>query len=127
MTYIDWWCSPLCPMTQMNVWSQTGICRYLRNGFQFVRAEGFVVGHVADEGIMECCASELLRYRRIIDAEDILVFADKEKHWSAAITSDVSILETMKAAEFFQCDGIILTGGATGLPPSTTELQGVHL
>ncbi|KAL3217272.1 hypothetical protein MRX96_032528 [Rhipicephalus microplus] len=31
----------------------------------------------------------------------------------------------MKAAEFFQCDGIILTGGATGLPPSTTELQEV--
>ncbi|XP_075734144.1 uncharacterized protein F13E9.13, mitochondrial isoform X1 [Rhipicephalus microplus] len=95
-------------------------------GFQFVRAEGFVFGHVADEGIMESCASELLRYRRIIDAEDILVFADiKKKHCSHAITSDVSILETMKAAEFFQCDGIILTGGATGLPPSTTELQEV--
>ncbi|KAL3205115.1 hypothetical protein MRX96_040915, partial [Rhipicephalus microplus] len=94
--------------------------------FQFVRAEGFVFGHVADEGIMESCASELLRYRRIIDAEDILVFADiKKKHCSHAITSDVSILETMKAAEFFQCDGIILTGGATGLPPSTTELQEV--
>ncbi|XP_075733761.1 uncharacterized protein F13E9.13, mitochondrial-like isoform X3 [Rhipicephalus microplus] len=94
------------------------------NGFQFVRAEGFVVEHVADEGIMKSCASELLRYRCIIDAEDILVFADiKKKHCSHAITSDVSILETMKAAEFFQCDGIILTGGATGLPPSTTELQ----
>lgn len=95
-------------------------------GFQFVRAEGFVFGHVADEGIMESCAGELLRYRRIIDAEDILVFADiKKKHCSHAITSDVSVLETMKAAEFFGCDGIILTGGATGLPPSATELQEV--
>ncbi|KAL3205577.1 hypothetical protein MRX96_040754 [Rhipicephalus microplus] len=95
-------------------------------GFQFVRAEGFVFGHVADGGIMESCASELLRYRRIIDAEDILVFADiKKKHCSHAIKSDVSILETMKAAEFFPCDGIILTGGATGLLPSTTELQEV--
>lgn len=53
-------------------------------GFQFVRAEGFVFGHVADEGIMESCAGELLRYRCNIGAQDILVFADiKKKHWSA--------------------------------------------
>lgn len=43
---------------------------------------------------------------------------------SHAITSDVSVLETMKAAEFFQSDGVILTGGATGWPPSACELQG---
>lgn len=49
-----------------------------------MRAEGFVFGHVADEGIMESCAGELLRYRCIIGAEDVLVFADiKKKHWSA--------------------------------------------
>lgn len=55
-------------------------------GFQFVRAEGFVFGHVADEGIMESCAGELLRYRCNIGAQDILVFADiKKKHWSADI------------------------------------------
>ncbi|KAK8769531.1 hypothetical protein V5799_014005 [Amblyomma americanum] len=52
-------------------------------GLQFVRAEGFVFGHVADEGFMESCAGELLRYRRIINAEDILVFTDiKKKHRS---------------------------------------------
>lgn len=46
---------------------------------------------------------------------------------SHAITSDISVLETMKAAEFFQSDGVILTGGATGLPPSVGELQGALL
>lgn len=46
---------------------------------------------------------------------------------SHAITSDISTLETMKAAEFFQSDGVILTGGATGLPPSVAELQGALL
>lgn len=51
-----------------------------------MRAEGFVFGHVADEGIMESCAGELLRYRCNIGAQDILVFADiKKKHWSADI------------------------------------------
>lgn len=33
----------------------------------------------------------------------------------------------MKAAEFFQSDGVILTGGATGQPPSVSELQGALL
>lgn len=46
---------------------------------------------------------------------------------SHAITSDVSVLETMKAAEFFQSDGVILTGGATGQSPSVSELQGALL
>eukprot|EP00117_Sycon_ciliatum_P041364 scpid94909/ scgid2471/ Uncharacterized protein F13E9.13, mitochondrial len=48
---------------------------------QFVRAEGFVFSHVADEGWMDADAGELLRYRRSIDAENIMVFCDiKKKH-----------------------------------------------
>lgn len=41
-----------------------------------------------------------------------------------AITADVGIAETAKAAEFFQCDGVILTGTATGQPPSFPDLKG---
>lgn len=78
---------------------------------QFIRAEGFVFSHVADEGFTDACAGHLLRYRKQIDASDILVFTDlKKKHSSHAITSDVSLLETVHAAEFFLTDGIILTG-----------------
>jgi len=84
-------------------------------GLDFIRAEGFVFAHVADEGIMEYDAGELLRYRKQIGAENILIFADvKKKHSSHSITSDVSIVETAKAAEFFQSDGVIITGIATG-------------
>lgn len=50
-------------------------------GFQFIRAEGFVFSHVADEGFIDASAGTLLRYRRQVDAEDVLVFADvKKKH-----------------------------------------------
>jgi len=53
----------------------------MASGAQFIRAEGFVFSHVADEGWMDSCAAELLRYRRAIGAEDILVFTDiKKKH-----------------------------------------------
>src|SRR5499427_8807650 len=47
----------------------------------FVRVEGFVFAHVADEGVMSADAGPLLRYRRMIGAEKIRVFADiKKKH-----------------------------------------------
>lgn len=78
---------------------------------QFIRAEGFVFSHVADEGFTDACAGDILRYRKQIDAEDVLVFTDiKKKHSSHAITNDVSLIETAHAAEFFLTDGNILTG-----------------
>lgn len=78
---------------------------------QFIRAEGFVFSHVADEGFTDACAGHLLRYRKQIDAEHILILTDlKKKHSSHSITNDVSLLETVHAAEFFLTDGIILTG-----------------
>ncbi|XP_041376420.1 uncharacterized protein F13E9.13, mitochondrial-like [Gigantopelta aegis] len=93
---------------------------------QFIRAEGFVFSHVADEGLMNACAGELMRYRKHIEADDILVFTDiKKKHSAHAITQDVNIADTAKAAEFFMSDGVILTGGATGEPASTDELKSV--
>lgn len=84
-------------------------------GLQFIRVEGFVFSHVADEGFIDAIAGPLLRYRRYIDADDVLVFADvKKKHSSHAITSDVSLSETARAAEFFLADGVVVTGTATG-------------
>lgn len=50
-------------------------------GLDFIRAEGFVFSHVADEGLLNACAGELLRYRRRIGAEHIQIFTDiKKKH-----------------------------------------------
>lgn len=47
----------------------------------FIRAEGFVFGHVADEGYTDANAGLILRYRKSIQADDILVFTDiKKKH-----------------------------------------------
>lgn len=95
-------------------------------GLQFIRAEGFVFAHVADEGPMSACAGELLRYRRQIEAPHILVFTDiKKKHSSHAITQDVDIVETAQAAAFFRSDGLILTGSATGKTADLEEIRAV--
>lgn len=91
-------------------------------GLDFVRAEGFVFAHVADEGIIESDAGELLRYRKQIGAENILIFTDiKKKHSSHSITTDTDITETAKAAQFFLSDGIIITGSSTGCEADINE------
>jgi membrane complex biogenesis BtpA family protein len=95
-------------------------------GLDFVRVEGFVFGHIADEGFIDGCSAEILRYRRRIGADHILVLTDiKKKHSSHSITGDVDIVETAHAAEFFLSDGVIVTGVATGTEASLEELQRV--
>ena len=95
-------------------------------GAAFVRVEGFVFAHVADEGLIESSAGDLLRYRRAIGADGVLVFADiKKKHSAHAITADVDIAETAKAAEFFSVDGVIVSGMATGSPADPADVQAV--
>lgn len=92
----------------------------------FIRAEGFVFAHVADEGYIESCAGELTRYRKMIDADEVMIFTDiKKKHSSHSITSDVSIEETAHAAEFFLSDGVIVTGVSTGTEASLDDVQSV--
>ena len=92
-------------------------------GIDFIRAEGFVFAHVADEGFINAQAGELLRYRKQIDADHIAVFTDiKKKHSSHAITQDVSLFDTAKAAQFFLSDGVVVTGKHTGIPASIDDL-----
>ena len=96
------------------------------SGASFVRGEGFVFAHVADEGFFSADAGPLLRYRRAIGAESVRVFADiKKKHSAHAITSDMDISETAKAAEFFLADGVIVTGIATGKATDAAEVEAV--
>jgi len=95
---------------------------------QFVRVENFAFAHVADEGLMPTAdAGPLLRYRRLISAERVLVFADiKKKHAIHAITADVSITEAARTAEFFGATAVIVTGPATGRPPAIEDVIAVR-
>lgn len=93
---------------------------------QFIRAEGFVFSHVADEGMMNSDAATLLRYRRNIGADHIAVFTDiKKKHSAHTITQDVDLKETAQAAAFFRTDGMIITGTSTGKSAQVSDVQAV--
>ncbi len=90
----------------------------------FIRVEGFVFAHVGDEGLHEASAPALIRKRAALSAKNIKIYADiKKKHSSHAITNDLSLTETAHAAEFFQADGIIITGLRTGSAPPVEAVQ----
>lgn len=106
--------------------NQEALSVALAAGFDFIRAEGFVFGHLADEGMMNSDAANLLRFRKQMGAEHIQIFTDiKKKHSSHEVTADVSIAETAKAAAFFLSDGIVVTGSATGEKTSKQDLEAV--
>lgn len=92
----------------------------------FIRAEGFVFAHVADEGLIQSSAAELLRYRKMIGADRVRVWTDvKKKHSSHAITADISLGATAEAAEFMRADAVIVTGSVTGDAPKLADVQEV--
>lgn len=94
-------------------------------GASFIRAEGFVFAAVADEGFLdEADAGPLLRFRRQIGADEIAVLADiKKKHSAHAITADVGLAATARAAAFFGADGVVVTGSATGEATSLQDIE----
>ncbi len=92
----------------------------------FVRVEGFVFAHIGGAGLIEGCAGELLRLRRRLGAAHIRVFGDiHKKHCSHAIKGDIDIIDELRQAEFFDVDGVIVTGQRTEVPPDVDELAAV--
>ena len=93
-------------------------------GLDFIRTECFSFAHIGDEGIMESNAAKLLRYRRMIGATAVQVWADiKKKHASHAWTADLTLGDMAEAAEFMGAETIIVTGASTGHPPQPLEVE----
>lgn len=93
-------------------------------GLDFIRAEGYAYAHVADEGLIQASAAKLLRYRKMIGAERVQVWADvKKKHSAHAITADVSLGQTAETVEFMGADCVIVTGSVTGEAPKVADVQ----
>lgn len=106
--------------------NRAALATALACGADFVRVEGFVFSHVADEGLMNSDAGELLRYRRSVGADQVRIFADiKKKHAAHSITADIGLVETSRAAEFFLADGVIVTGTVTGEAANPSDVEAV--
>lgn len=94
------------------------------SGASFIRVNQWANAYVANEGFMEGRAAEAMRFRSMLRAEHIKIFADSHvKHGSHAIVADRSITELTRDLSFFDVDGVIATGQRTGDGASLEEID----
>ncbi|MBZ9799881.1 BtpA/SgcQ family protein [Mesorhizobium sp. ES1-4] len=96
-------------------------------GAKWVRVNQWANAYVANEGLLNAAAPEAMRYRAMIDARDVAIFADVHVKFGAhAITADRSIAEQATDAEWFDADVLIATGARTGSPTERREVDEVR-
>ena len=84
-------------------------------GARFVRVNQWANAYVANEGLIEGAAAKAMRYRSLLHAQDVRIFADAHvKHGAHAIVQDRPIAELVRDVEFFNADVVIFTGQRTG-------------
>ncbi|GIV58271.1 MAG: hypothetical protein KatS3mg042_1184 [Rhodothermaceae bacterium] len=104
--------------------NRTALAVALAAGCDFVRAEGWTYAHVADKGLAEACAGDVVRYRHHIRADRLPVLADvKKKHAAHALTADVSLADMVRGMALHRADAVVITGGHTGEAPLVDDLD----
>jgi len=89
--------------------------------FNFIRIPVFVDKVKTDYGIYSAKADECVKFRKKINAENILIFADVQvKHAEHLIKRPLG--NTIKEAIKKKADGIIITGKWTGDPPTKKDV-----
>jgi len=94
-------------------------------GGKFIRVNVFTEAIVGDQGIIEACAPELIRYRRRLGAEEIKIFADVHVKHGALLTPRPIEESAMDAAYRGLADALIVTGPRTGVEPELEDLMRV--
>lgn len=85
---------------------------------QWIRVFNLANSYISNSGYIDAKGPELMRYRKLIDAENIMIFGDFQvKHGSHALTSDRSLEEKAMDIQNSMADAAIITGSATGKSP----------
>ena len=94
---------------------------------RFIRVNQWVNAYVANEGLVQGESGRALRYRRMIGAEHVAIFADVHvKHGAHAITGDRGVAELARDTEFYDADVAIATGNRTGDSIPAEEIRSVR-
>jgi membrane complex biogenesis BtpA family protein len=94
---------------------------------RFIRVNQWVNAYVANEGLVQGESGRALRYRRMIGAENVAIFADVHvKHGAHAIVGDRGVAELARDTEFYDADVAIATGNRTGDSVPVEEIRSVR-
>ncbi len=97
-------------------------------GCSWIRAFELANAYISNSGFVEAAGPRLMRYRREIDAEQVMVFGDFHvKHGSHALTADRPLADQAHDIQEFLAEAAIITGVATGSPPDATTCKAVHM
>jgi membrane complex biogenesis BtpA family protein len=93
-------------------------------GASFIRTDYFVDPMERPEhgGAMRIDPEGLLRYRRSLDAESILILADVQVKYARMLV-ERSLAESSRLAREAGADAVVVTGTRTGEPPSLADLE----
>lgn len=91
-------------------------------GAKFIRVNVLTGVMVTDQGIIEGCAHDLMRYRRELGS-DVQIFADVLVKHAQPLGTPSLTLTVRETIERGLADCVILSGMATGMPPSLEDLE----
>ena len=91
-------------------------------GGQFIRVNVLTGVMVTDQGTIEGCAYELLRYRRTLGS-DVKILADVLVKHALPLAPTHLTQAVRDTIERGLADGVILSGRATGSPPNREDLE----
>lgn len=92
-------------------------------GAAFIRVNVLSGARVADQGLLQGIAHELLRDRRTLGAEGIRIFADVDVKHSATLAERPLVDEVDDTIERGLADGLVVSGLATGKPTELAKLK----
>ena len=96
-------------------------------GARWIRIFSLANAYISTSGYVQAAGPKLLRYRRAIDAEHILILGDFHvKHGSHVLIADRPLVEQALDAEEAGADVVVSTGFKTGVPPDAESIKAVR-
>ena len=95
-------------------------------GAQFIRVNVLVGAYVADQGLLQGIAHELLRQRRRLGADEIKIVADVHVKHAVPLAARPLIEEAVDAVRRGGADALVISGVATGSPVDVNQLRAVR-
>ncbi len=95
-------------------------------GAQFIRVNVLVGAYVADQGLLQGVAHELLRQRSRLRADEIKIMADVHVKHAAPLAARPLIEEAIDAVRRGGADALIISGAATGSPADVSQIRAVR-
>ena len=94
---------------------------------KWVRVYELANAYISNSGAIEAAGPKALRYRRMLGADDVMVFGDFHvKHGSHFVVQDRSIEELAHDVEACGGDALILTGTSTGKAPEVEDARQIQ-